>query len=83
MPTPDNDKKAEIIASKIYKTNDVNNPIQRIIFGVEKDSVGNLTPIIDKRNANTGKLVERYYPNGFCVSDTEPTDENIMIWIKP
>lgn len=54
------DETIDILVSAGYKTDDVDNPLQEIVFGAKVGSDGIPHPIIWRRNANTGDILEDY-----------------------
>lgn len=78
MPTPDNDGAFEIIASKVFGTQEgdpdhEDHPNQRIIFGMERgedydeegEPIGtSVGPFIRRADANTGEVLEDYKSRG-------------------
>lgn len=95
MAAPDGNGAVDMVVSRIYETKDATHPIQRVLFGCAMVD-GVPVPVVERRDANTGELIQSYFGQGetlpeikadldsigTCyVSDTEPQDERCQIWI--
>lgn len=95
MAAPDGNGAVDMVVSRIYETNDASHPVQRVLFGCTMRS-GVPVPVVERRDANTGELIQSYFGEGATLPDlradldsigtcyvsaTEPEDDRCQIWI--